>query len=171
MLNNVSFSQLICRTRPVAHAALRGSDQFPNIAGTVLFYPADQGTLVVAEVFNLPQLDPRDMSRVFGPFYAFHLHDGRDCGSGAGHDPFAAAGNHYNPTGALHPNHAGDFPALLGNGGYAYASFYTGRFTPTDTMGKTVVVHQNADDYHTQPSGNAGTKIACGVVYAAVQPL
>lgn len=154
MLNNVSFSQLVCRARPVSSATLNGSGQYPDITGTVRFYRAAQGALVVAEVFNLPD----------GPFHAFHLHEGGACGSGAGEDPFAAAGTHYNPTDQQHPYHAGDFPPLLSNNGYAYASFYTDRLTPEQAVGHTVVVHAHADDFHTQPSGNAGGKIACGVV-------
>lgn len=172
MLNNLSFSHLVCRSRPVATATLRGNDQFPEVTGTVRFYAADKGALVVAEVFNLPYSMPReDAARRMGPFYAFHLHEGTACGSGTGPEPFPDAGSHYNPTGRPHPYHAGDFPPLLGNEGYAYTSFYTGRLTPQEAVGKTVIVHQNADDFHTQPSGNAGAKLACGVVYADIQPL
>lgn len=160
MLNNLSFSQLVCRTKPVSAATLHGSAQHPAISGTIRFYRAAQGTLVVAEVFGLPD----------GPFHAFHLHEGSTCGSGAGDDPFAGAEAHFNPTGQPHPYHAGDFPPLLSNGGYAYASFYTDRLTPEQAVGHTVIVHANTDDFHTQPSGNAGMKIACGAVVSLPAP-
>lgn len=162
MLNNEAFSHLVARQRPTAAAVLRGNDRFPEISGTVRFYPADKGTLVVAEVFRLPVMDGQN--RMYGPFHAFHLHEGGECGSGAGENPFAESKGHFNPTGREHPFHAGDFPPLLSNGGYAYMSFYTGRFTPREAVGHAVIIHQNADDFHTQPSGNAGEKLACGVV-------
>lgn len=170
-LNIESFSRLVAMERPYAIASLQGNDNFPEISGVVRFYIADQGTLVLAEVFNLPhELRPRT-DRRFGPFYAFHLHEGGSCGSGAGASPFEASGNHYNPDNQLHPYHAGDFPPLLSNGGYAYGSFYTGRFKPQDAVGKTVVIHQHTDDFMTQPSGDSGVKLACGTVMMGVQPL
>lgn len=160
MLNIESFSYLVARKRPAASATLLGSEEFPDIRGTVRFYKADTGALVVAEVFHLPEN---------GPFHAFHLHAGDTCGSGSGDAPFADSKAHYNPGNTVHPLHAGDFPPLLSSRGYAYASFYTGRFAAADAVGKTVIVHQSTDDFYTQPGGNAGKKIACGVVepYAA----
>lgn len=169
-LNIDAFSQLVVTREPYASALLKGNDQFPGLGGTVRFYQADKGTLVVAEVFNLPSVSPRDAGRLYGPFYGFHIHEGSSCGSGTGESPFMEAGSHYNPTGAQHPYHAGDMPSLLGNGGYAYMSFYTGRFTPENVVGKTVVVHQHADDFRSQPSGDAGEMIACGPIYRTKEP-
>lgn len=167
MLNNVHFSTLVCRHKPISAAKLAGSRQYPEISGTVRFYAANPGVLVVAEVFGLPASAPGEEAGFrYGPFYAFHLHQGGSCGGGEGKDPFQASGGHYTPTEQPHPFHAGDFPPLLGNGGYAYMSFYTARLQAEETVGRTVIVHKNADDFHTQPSGNAGEKIACGVVYA-----
>ena len=48
--------------------------------------------------------------------------------------------------------------------GNAYLSVKTDRFSVSDVIGRTVVVHSNPDDFHSQPAGNAGTKIACGVI-------
>jgi len=48
--------------------------------------------------------------------------------------------------------------------GNAYLAVKTDRFTVHDIIGKTVVIHSNPDDFHTQPAGNAGKKIACGVI-------
>ncbi len=41
---------------------------------------------------------------------------------------------------------------------------YTGRFFPEDVIGRTVIIHEKADDFHTQPSGDAGEMIACGEI-------
>lgn len=48
--------------------------------------------------------------------------------------------------------------------GNAYMKVLTGRFHVEQIIGRTVILHSNPDDFHTQPSGNAGTKIACGVI-------
>lgn len=58
----------------------------------------------------------------------------------------------------------GDLPPLLSMGGRAFLAVETGRFTPCEVVGRTVVIHGSADDFHTQPAGNAGKKIACGVI-------
>lgn len=167
--NIQSFSHYVAGARPAAEAILKGNDSFPDIRGAVRFYPADKGTLVVTEVMNLPTVDPKGTGILYGPFYAFHIHDGDACGAGTAADPFKESGMHYNPTGRPHPYHVGDMPPLLGSGGYAYMSFYTGRFTPAEVIGKTVIVHQHAEDFKTQPSGDAGEKLACGVIMAVPQ--
>ncbi len=73
-------------------------------------------------------------------------------------------GSHYNPTGQAHPKHAGDLPPLLSCRGNAYLSVKTDRFTANEIIGRTVVIHSDPDDFNTQPAGNAGKKIACGVI-------
>lgn len=167
-----NFSHMVVTQRPFAQATLKGNDKFPNIRGIVHFYNAHPGVLVVAQAFNLPYVQSQDESQQAGPFYGFHLHEGNACGSGAGDSPFAASGNHYNPTNQPHPYHAGDFPSLLGNSsGFAYGSFYTSRLTPEEIIGKTVILHQHPDDFHSQPSGDSGMKMACGVVYTGIQPV
>ena len=55
-------------------------------------------------------------------------------------------------------------PPLFWNNGYAFQMFLTDRFTVKEIIGKTVIIHDNADDFTTQPSGNSGEKIACGVI-------
>ena len=77
---------------------------------------------------------------------------------------FSDTGGHYNPGGREHPRHAGDLPPLLSMAGRAFLAVETGRFTPCEVVGRTVVIHGSADDFHTQPAGNAGKKIACGVI-------
>ena len=93
-------------------------------------------------------------------FFALHIHEGGDCGG----TDFSDTGGHFNPEAQEHPRHAGDLPPLLSVGGHAFLSVETGRFTPCEVSGRTVVIHGSADDFHTQPAGNAGKKIACGVI-------
>ena len=92
-------------------------------------------------------------------FFGFHIHENGDCS-----DNFANTGSHYNPQNQIHPNHAGDLPSLLSNRGYAWTVFFDSYLTIPEIIGKSVVVHKLADDFSTQPSGNSGTKIACGVI-------
>ncbi len=148
----------IMKTRPAnAKAQVRGGDAFPQIHGSVDFYAVEDGTLVVAEIWGLPQR--KDVCE--NPFFAFHIHEGKACGKP---DLFADTMGHYNPHGCNHPGHAGDMPPLLGNSGYAFMAFYTTRFSVQEIIGRTVVIHEKYDDFTTPPSGNAGAKIACGVI-------
>lgn len=45
-------------------------------------------------------------------------------------------------------------------------NFFTNRFRASDVIGKTIIIHQNPDDYRTQPAGNSGNRLACGVIQA-----
>ncbi len=58
----------------------------------------------------------------------------------------------------------GDLPPLIENNGYAYMSVLLNKFSINEIIGKTVIIHDMPDDFTTQPSGNSGTKIACGVI-------
>lgn len=124
-----------------------------GIRGTVRFFQRTGGTLVIAQISGLPQNSESG-------FFAFHIHEGGDC-SGSG---FSEARGHFNPQGKNHPNHAGDLPPLLSVGGKAHMSVLTGRFRADEVIGKTVVIHSRADDFHSQPAGNPGEKLACGVI-------
>lgn len=149
----------ILRGGPQAFAEMAGSEGFPDISGTVSFYQTNKGVVVLAEVGGLPKAEAPCGERVFG----FHIHEGSDCGGDA-NDPFADAKSHYNPGDCEHPHHAGDLPPLFGNDGFALSLFLTGRFSVEEVIGRTVIIHDQADDFTTQPSGNSGTKIACGVI-------
>ncbi len=138
---------------PDARAQVRGGADAPRLSGTVSFYQKDNGVLVVAHVSGLP----RDNA---AGFFALHIHEGADCGG----TDFADTGGHYDPVGAPHPNHAGDLPPLLSCGGEAYLAVLTDRFTVKEVIGRTVVIHAHPDDFHSQPAGHAGTKIACGMI-------
>jgi Cu-Zn family superoxide dismutase len=63
-----------------------------------------------------------------------------------------------------HGNHAGDFPVLFSNDGYARMTFFTNKFTVAQVIGKAVIIHESPDDNKTQPAGAAGRRLACGVV-------
>lgn len=140
---------------PGATACIHGGEACPNLHGRVQFIPHRDGTLVVAEISGLPDSD--------AGFFAFHIHEGDSC-CGAG---FPKTGSHYNPCDREHPEHAGDLPPLLACRGNAFLAVVTGRFSVKDVIGRTVVIHSQPDDFKTQPSGNAGTKIACGRICKA----
>ena len=78
--------------------------------------------------------------------------------------PFTSAGAHYSRTPAEHPNHSGDMPPLLGNQGYAWMAFYDKRFTIPEIIGKSLIIHRMPDNFTTQPAGDSGERIACGVI-------
>lgn len=134
----------------VAH--VQGDGEHPGLRGCVRFRSGEGGTLVTAEIRGLP--DSED------GFFAFHIHEGNNC-CGEG---FSGSGAHFNPCDVPHPRHAGDLPPLLNCHGRAFLSVLTGRFCVGDIIGRTVVIHSHPDDFHTQPSGGSGTKIACGVI-------
>jgi Cu-Zn family superoxide dismutase len=55
-------------------------------------------------------------------------------------------------------------PPLFAANGHAFSAFLTDRFSINDIIGKTVVIHDSPDDFSTQPSGNSGSKLACGQI-------
>lgn len=144
---------------PEAYAQVKGSEKYPEIQGRVYFFEVYGGTIVMAEIYGLPDEEAQDEGR----FFAFHIHEGGEC-KGNGQDPFADTGMHYNPQNTEHPEHAGDLPPLLSTHGAAWNAVYTGRFYPDDIVGRTVIIHSSPDDFKTQPSGNSGEKIARGEI-------
>lgn len=155
---NEAFDTIL-RMNPVAYANLFGSDEYPDLHGNAYFYPFWDGTLVIAEAAGLPFTDQSCTEGIYG----FHIHEGEEC-RGNKTDPFADTGEHYNPQDCEHPYHAGDFPPLFGNKGYALSMFYTDRFQPDEIIGRTVVIHTHPDDFQSQPSGDSGMKMACGKI-------
>ena len=140
------------RFLPAAVADVHGSETYPNLRGQVRFYQRRHCVLVETNVQGLPDTDTG--------FFGFHIHSGASC---TGVD-FADTSSHYNPTELPHPSHAGDMPPLLSCHGNAVMTVATGRFRVDDIIGRTVVIHSMADDFNSQPAGNAGAKIACGVI-------
>ena len=151
-----TFTQLLFHDHPGAIAWINGNKNYPRLNGLVKFYHTTYGgVLVEAQIFNLPDITLPGSSN----FYAMHIHETGDCG-----DAFDHTGMHYNPQNTEHPNHAGDMPPLLSNQGYAYSVFYDKRFTIQEIIGRAVIIHEKPDDFTTQPSGNSGAKIGCGVI-------
>lgn len=142
-----------------AKATVKGSHEYPNIQGTFWFRKVKEGVLVTAKVYGLPTSNNICENRIF----AVHIHQKGEC-NGTISDPFSNVGTHYNPNNCAHPKHAGDLEPLFENNGYAYYSFLTNRFTINDIIGRSVIIHNKPDDFTTQPSGNSGNKIACGVI-------
>lgn len=142
-----------------AIAEIKGNSDYPAITGTVVFKKKSNGVLITAEIFNLPY----EIGKCKNRFFAFHIHDGESC-TGNARDQFANAGTHFNPGKCPHPMHAGDLPPLLECNGYAYFSILTNRFTIDEIIGKVIIIHDKPDDFTSQPSGNAGNKIACGKI-------
>lgn len=155
-----NYYDLLMRT-PHASAELKGSAAYPKIHGTVRFYQTRNGVLIAAEIGGLPHSHSICQHSVFG----FHIHEGSWC-EGNMQDHFSGAMSHYNPEECAHPFHAGDLPPLFGNNGYAFSVFLTERFSLSEILGRTIIIHGNPDDFTTQPSGNAGEKLACGVITA-----
>ena len=138
---------------PEVWAYLKGDEDHQDLHSLALLYAMGNSTLVVVTAEGLPGLG----------FHGLHIHEGGEC-SGTAEDSFANAGLHYNPNNMEHPGHAGDLPPLLSDGGTAFLAFVTGRFTPMEVVGKTIVIHEKADDFASQPAGNSGKKIACGEI-------
>ena len=142
-----------CTKCPDAVAHITGGTDAPQLSGSVQFYQENSCVLIVARVSGLPIVSKTG-------FFGFHIHQGRNC-SGA---DFSGTGSHFNPAEQAHPEHAGDLPPLLRYNGNAYLSVRTDRFSVKEIIGRTVVIHSDPDDFRTQPAGNAGSKIACGVI-------
>lgn len=142
---------------PNISAEIKGNYLAPKLSGIVDFIPWNDGTMVRVEVANLPINETPNPN-----IFAFHIHDGNSCGDK--NTKFESAMGHYNPSNKAHPLHVGDMPSLFGNNGYTFMSFYTNRFKPEDVVNRTVIIHSNYDDYTSQPAGNSGDRIACGVI-------
>ena len=105
-----------------------------------------------------------------GP-HGFHVHEKGDCSA----PDATSAGGHFNPDGKPHghpshgPHHLGDMPMLEADGGgnATLKAFLPGLALgggPTGLAGRAVVVHAAVDDFKSQPAGNSGARIACGVI-------
>ena len=153
------FNNPVQLEAPDAQAIVLGNDKHPDLFGVVLFYQMPFGVLINAQFDGLPVMSGTDTNRFFG----FHIHENGDCSQNAEFD-FNLTGGHYNPDNWNHPNHRGDLPPILNCNGIAWQSFLTNAFMLTDVIGRSVVVHAMPDDFMTQPSGNSGAKIGCGII-------
>ena len=134
-----------------------------STAGTVEFVQVGDKVRVSAKVSGLKP----------GQEHGFHVHEAGDCSSGDG----MSAKGHFNPLGKPHgpgrtmERHAGDMPNLKADAsGNANVTVVLDVITvavgPTSVVGRGVIVHVQPDDYTSQPVGNAGARMACGVVRA-----
>ena len=134
-----------------------------TVLGTATFRQRYNGVHVRVDVNGL----------VGGSEHGFHVHDKGDCSA----PDAASAGGHFNPTAVAHGkfsasvHHSGDLPSLVADSnGRARLEFDLPGATldagPGSIMGHSVVVHGAADDFTTQPSGNSGARVACGVIQA-----
>lgn len=104
--------------------------------------------------------------------HGFHVHEKGDCSAPDG----SSAGAHFNPTGAPHggptsaAHHLGDLPMLAadekGRAKLRMALASLALDGPNSIIGKALIVHAQADDFQTQPTGNSGARVACGVIVA-----
>ena len=168
MSENFSFPNLmsVVNRFPQARADIKGDASHPSINGTARFFQTQYGVVVITEVMGLPTSNNKCSQPIFG----YHIHEGSSC-TGNENDPFFDAGMHYNPNSCAHPFHAGDLPPLFGANQMAFSVVLTDRFTIDEIVGKTIIIHSKEDDFTTQPSGNVGTKIACGEIKAYHHPL
>ena len=130
------------------------------VRGLVMFHEMDGHLMVHAKLSGLkPNAE-----------HGFHLHDKGDCASADG----SSAGGHFNPDGQPHgpqdaAHHAGDMPALKADAnGVVDQKFMlmgpTVAAGAASIVGRSVIVHAGPDDYTTQPTGNSGARLACGVI-------
>ena len=150
----------IFQKTPDSVCVIKGSTKYPNINGVALFYQTDKGVIVRTEVSGLPNTTGECKFDIF----AYHIHNGNKC-TGNDDDLFADADGHYNPNNCPHPAHSGDLPPLFSANGEAISVFLTDKFTAEEIKGRTVIIHASVDDFTTQPAGNAGEKIACGIIF------
>lgn len=136
-----------------------------GVSGTVTFTPAEGGVQVT---YALDGLTPGR--------HGFHVHENGDCGPGPDGAPGGAAGEHFAPLGSPHgapadsvgQRHVGDLGNVeAGADGRAAGTFFDAVVAlegERGIVGKAVVVHTGEDDLTTQPSGDAGDRVGCGVV-------
>jgi Cu-Zn family superoxide dismutase len=146
---------------PMAVATLTPT-QGNNVRGLVMFHERDGHLMAHAQLTGLKP----------GAEHGFHVHEVGSCASADG----TSAGGHFNPGGQPHgpqaaAHHAGDLPALKAdaNGSVDQKFMIEGPKIsegPASLVGRSVIVHAQPDDYATQPTGNSGARVACGVIAA-----
>ena len=146
-----------------AEAKLSGTYADTTVEGTVKFDADSSGKVKMTIDILVPAKA--------GKSVAVHIHEHGDCG-----DTAKMAHGHWNPTNAQHGKwgsasfHAGDIGNVKLNGkGKGSLTLTTDLWTlggqpDKNILGKSIIVHGGVDDYTTQPSGNAGTRIGCGVI-------
>ncbi len=132
-----------------------------QVTGTVRFAMSGDEVQVVADVRNLKPGK-----------HGFHIHEKGDCSS----PDASSAGGHFNPMHQHHggphtaERHVGDFGNIEVDASGKGHLVWKGKLDlngPNSIIGKSVVVHEKADDLKTDPAGNSGARIACGVIEGA----
>lgn len=145
---------------PTATASFIDAEGEAN--GSAELTQTPEGVLIQLEVSGLPP----------GQWVAFHIHETGECDPATHHE---SAGEHFNPTSAEHGYlaeggpHAGDMPNLhVAEDGMARAQVFNSFVRigegEADIMGRALMIHAEEDDYRSQPSGDAGDRLACGVI-------
>lgn len=166
MMVAVSLGAVACASAPAEKPATNAMAQLQSTrgnmaSGTVNFMQTGAMVLVRGDIRGLKPNSE----------HGFHVHEKGDCSSGDGN----SAGGHFNPDGQPHGNpatmahHVGDFPSLKSDAaGVARFSFQTASLSvgsgTADVTGRGLIVHADPDDYATQPTGNAGARLACAVI-------
>jgi len=147
----------------VAMATLSGTTADTSVTGNMRFQPQGDGKVKMTLEITV--------DKMAGKSVAVHLHEHSECGDHGNH-----AGGHWNPTGENHGKwgegafHSGDFGNItLDAAGKGTLEVSSDRWTvggneKTNVMNKTVVVHSGVDDLKSQPSGNSGSRIGCGII-------
>lgn len=133
--------------------------------GVVRFFDTDEGVRVVAEIH---ELSPNST-------HGFHIHEFGDCTALDG----TSAGGHFNPQGQPHggpdsdQRHVGDLGNItVDENGYAQVDYVDPLLSfdgPNSILGRGVIVHAGEDDLQSQPTGDAGARLSCGVIGVAQQ--
>jgi superoxide dismutase, Cu-Zn family len=146
-----------------AHADISSTKSDTSGSGRVEFSKKDDGTVEMSLSLNFPKMANKTV--------AVHFHEHGDCG-----DEGKGAHGHWNPTNEAHGKwgsaayHSGDIGNVQLNAeGVGAATVSSDRWTiggdeKTNILGRAVIVHSGVDDYKTQPTGNAGSRIGCGVI-------
>ena len=133
------------------------------VAGTVRFEQSGSKVVVAAAITGLKPNSE----------HGFHVHEKGDCSA----PDATSAGGHFNPAGRPHGHHgkaerhAGDMPNLRADAsGTARVTWETDLLSvgsgSADVIGRSVVIHRDPDDYASQPAGNSGPRLSCGVIVA-----
>jgi Cu-Zn family superoxide dismutase len=147
-----------------ALAVFEAAPNGPKVEGTVLFFAHGGGSVqVVADVSGMPKAG----------LYALHVHEKGECKAGTAGPAFTSAGGDFNPTGVAHgcpqgrTRHAGDLGNVEvdaeGNGHLELTVSTLSLAGANSLVDKAVILHSATDDCATQPDGNAGSRLACGV--------
>ncbi|MES2858238.1 MAG: superoxide dismutase family protein [Pseudomonadota bacterium] len=151
-------------TKSMAKAATANlaSASGSRVSGRLALMPMGDGVHLMGDIGGLSP----------GSSHGFHVHEKGDCSAADA----ASAGGHFNPAAQPHgragqgAHHAGDADNLMANAsGVAKVNVHLrgvslGGGAANDIAGRAVVVHAVADDYRSQPAGNAGARVACGVI-------